>query len=595
MRLVRLTLATVCMISGTFAAGTGPAGQPTPVSPPNEAVSPEQLTPHPVRSRHGMVVCNSPEAARAGVEMLEAGGNAVDAAVATAFALGVTEAGASGLGGQAAILIRLASGRSVAIDGNSFAPRQIPLESLAELHQKKQNWGAPTVAVPTAPAALAMALERYGTMPLERVLAPAIALAVHGAVMGETQRAFLGAYLENVSECDYLTATFLRFGVELFEPDRVYCQPALAATLRRLAEVGIQDLYRGQLADRIEQDMIAMGTGVRREDLARVRPTERIPALGRFRDLEVVAYPEPGGGDAVIGALEILDGFPRELVAGHTPDSVHVLVEAVRLALADHLLSAPQHRLPFPVAHRQRPRSRWVPKIRFDRCLLREEITDQTEEEFWSDSATTHLSVIDRDGTIVTATLTLGKNFGASTASPQLGIVWNSFLAGPGKTEYGTSGLPRPWRSIRTLAAPTILLKDGKPYLILGSQSSGRIIGSVVQVVVNVVDRGLQLPDALAHPRAVWHGLIDGRLYLEMAPPMTDDLANVMMERGFTNIYRLTFPARPIDLAAFGGVNAIMVDPETGEYVGVGDPRRFAAAMAPNPENMSGSEGSQPR
>lgn len=549
-----------------------------------QATAPLDLHAVPVQSSHGMVVCNSPEAARVGAEILEAGGNAVDAAVAAAFALGVAEPGASGLGGQANILIRMAGGRAVAIDGSSFVPRNPDLEGLRAIDALGQDWGAPTIAVPTAPAALALALDRHGTMTLKRVLAPAIVLAEHGVTMAPTQRAFLESYLDAVSESDFLRTTFLRHGFELHDPDHVFCQPQMGRTLRQLAASGIASFYRGELAALIEQDMIASGAAVRQEDLARVRPVERMPAIGSYRNLEILAFPRPGGGGAVTGALATIQEFSPQLLRSQSADTAHLLAEAVRLAQVDALFTRSFRGVPAFPGPIGLPRR--ASQIRFDRALTRREIIDQLEYEFWTGTATTHLSVIDRDGNAVAATLSLGKNFGASVAGAELGILWNSFLGVADRPRYQGTRRPEPGEPIRGLMAPTIVLKDGKPFLILGSQGSGRITGSIVQTIVNIVDLGLSLPDAVTRPRVVWDGVIDGTIYIEMAPPNDENLAKTLHERGFENIYRLRFPARPIDLAALGGVNAIMVDPETGEFIGIGDPRRYAAARAPEPANM---------
>lgn len=578
-------LVVVAVLSLTAAAKLPQVGAGTEAS---AGALPEDLTSYPVRSFLGMVVSNSPDATRIGVEILEAGGNAVDAAVATAFALGVAEPGAAGLGGHAYLLVRLATGESFAIDGSSFTPRQAPLDQLQDLQLRQQVWGAPTIAVPTAPAALDLALKRFGTMPLQRILAPVIALAEHGVAMPPTQRAFLEHYLPSILESDFLAERYLRDGIELHEPERVFCQPELARTLRRVAEAGIEDFYRGEIAARIEADMIAFGSGVRREDLARVRPAVKPPVMGRFRDVEVLSFPFPGGGDAVVGALATIDRFPPELLLDDSPDAFHLLLEAVRLAQADALLAGEGRRtLPFATGLAERSRGHRARQIRFDRCLTREEISDREEFDTWADSATTHLSVADRHGNMVTATVSLGRNFGSCVVSPDLGISWNSLLSGARRTDYGARGLPRPWQPIRTLMAPTLVVRDGRPLLVLGSQSSGRITGSLVEVIINVVDRGLTLEEAVARPRTIWNGLIDGKVYMEMAPPNSEALTQVLRERGFWDTYELHFPADPINLAAFGGVNAIMMDPVAGTLIGVGDPRRFGVARAPCPERMS--------
>jgi gamma-glutamyltranspeptidase/glutathione hydrolase len=547
------------------------------------------------RSAYGMVASGIPEASRAGALMLEQGGNAVDAAVAAAFALGVVDPANAGLGGQVYALIHLRDGRDVAVDGSSPLPLRVIAEEIKPLKETGFLYGYKLAATPATPAALAYTLKRYGTMSLAQVLAPAIDLADYGHVLVPTIQILVDTYAARLRENESLAHILLKDGLEPFPPGHVYCQPVLAETLRRLARYGVDDFYHGRIADEIAADMAANGGWVSKADLARVRVSERMPVRGRYRGLEVVAFPYPGGGDIVIEALQILDTFPPELLRDDSADHMHLLLEAVRIAFREATSRA---EVPFLDAAFLDPTraERRAALIRFDRALREDELP-VAHNQYFNDKDTTHVSVVDRFGNAVALTQSLG--YGSFVATPSLGFQYNSLLETCEFCDRESQNFPVALRILRSTMTPAILLCHGAPFLVLGGPGSSRIPATMIAVITNVVDRGMSLDEAVSAPRVLasrpnprsnprgcyappWDPMWEQKVYLEIAGKITMEHADALRARGFTEQYLLTFPPpRPVDLRAFGGVNVVMVDPATGLLVGVGDPRRHGGVAAP--------------
>jgi gamma-glutamyltranspeptidase/glutathione hydrolase len=567
------------------ATGAGPEAPPAALCEPRRAL-PEQLRARVATSRGGVVVTRNDAASRAGARMLETGGNAVDAAVAAAFALGVAEPGSCGLGGQTYALVRLADGSAFAIDGSARSPLRASPEELDRLReglrltsQGSYLSGYASVATPGTPAALDLLRRRWGTRSLAEVIAPAIEIAEFGSSWSAALRSSLEHYAGKVRPSEYLSRLFLTAGLDAWPLGHRYCNPDLACLLRRLSVTGIEGFYKGQVAAEIEQDMIANGGWLRRSDLALLEATVREPLRGRYRGLEVLSFPYPGGGAAVVEALGILDRFDPGALRGDAVDRIHLLVEASRLALADSFPDRRPPRLPDDRAVDAGHLAARAARIRLDRALTPGEVSAE-ELSTLEVGGTTQVSVVDRLGNAVSLSQTLGAAFGAGTATEGLGFTHNNLLesfdfSDPRKWQY-----LMPLRPPRTTMAPTILVGNGVPLLVLGSSGSARITSAIVSVVVGVVDRGLPLCEAVSAPRALWGGNADPCLYLELVEPITVEVAETLAARGFARQKRLAFPADDYALTDFGGVNALYVDPADGTMVGVGDPRRQGAARA---------------
>ena len=547
---------------------------------------PEQLRTREAASYHGIVVTGSAEASWAGMRMLEDGGNAVDAAVAAALALGVAEPGSSGLGGATYMLIRMADGRAAAIDGSVRAPLRVSLPELADLRETTRLtlpgfslYGWKTAATPGTPAALDLALRRFGSRTLGEVVAPAIAIAEFGSRWTPAQHTYLEHYVHTLRESAYLSRLLLKDAVEVWDEGHVYCNPDAACFLRRLVGAGVDAFYRGDIADEIVADMAASGGWLRRADLASMEATEREPLRGRYRGMEVLSFPHPGGGAAVVEALGILDRFPAALLRGDTVDRLHLLVEACRLASADTLPYLRPRRPPDTVAVDPEHVAARAASIRFDRALWAREVYSDPLSRL-ATGGTTQVSTADRFGNVVSLTQTLGATFGAKVATAGFGWAYNSLVDG---FEYSD---PRAWAYLRPLQppttsmAPTILVADGRPVLLLGSAGSSRIPAAIVGCIVAHVDRGLPIGEAVGFPRVLWGGAASQVVAVELAEPITEAQADSLLRRGFVDQERIAFPATVRALLELGAVNAIAINPRDGRMVGAADPRRQGVALA---------------
>jgi gamma-glutamyltranspeptidase/glutathione hydrolase len=353
----------------------------------------------------------------------------------------------------------------------------------------------------------------------------------------------------------------------------------------------VEDFYIGGIAEEIAKDMATNGGFVRKQDLALLRVKERPPARGRYRGLEVVAFPNPGGGDILVEALQILDTFPEELLREDSVDRLHLLLEAMRLAFR----TPPSNtNLPFLGSSVVDPTraERLASLIRFDRALAEDELPSAQDQGF-TDRDTSQVSVVDRFGNAVSLTQTLG--YGSFVATSSLGFEYNSLLESCDFCDRKSPTFPLPLRTFRTTMTPTILLCGGRPLLVLGGAGSSRIPSSIVAVVTNVVDRGLSLREAVTAPRVLANHsnpekkrkgcptartdpLPEEKTYIEIIEPITLEQANKLVLRGFSNQKRVSLGNPWYDRRAFGGVNAVMVDPSTGMLIGVGDPRRHGGA-----------------
>ncbi len=586
---LRAVLALVCVtLASTLwitSGSSAPAAEATATRSPGYAESPYQLWPIEVVSPDGMVVSGSEEASRAGARILAAGGNAIDAAVTAALVLGVTEPMTSGLGGQTFILIYLEDGRTATIDGSCRVPghvRPAELQKARAAAERQYISGYGSVAVPGSLAALALALERYGTITLAEALAPAIEAAEYGFRLSSTGASEVEIVAPWLRQQDYAASLFLKDFTGTWGPDHLYCAADLATTLRRIAASGPDEFYRGRIADEIEADMKRNGGYLRKADLATLRAAEGRPLRDGYRGLDVLCFPAPGGGGSLLEMLHILESFPQQLLERDSLERLHLLIEAARIVKIDSQAS----RLPTAIRDSHLKDRRLAAEraglIRFDRALLPAEISREAPPPYLA-LGTTQVSVADRYGNVVALAQTLGAFFGADVATPGLGFLYNSNLNAFDFVNPRSPHFVVPGRAPMTTMTPAILLKDGKPFLVLGSAGSDRIVPSMAAVISGVADRGLGPCEAVACPRALWGASWgDPKPWVELAGEITEDRARALEERGFANLFRLEFPARWFDLSIFGGTNVVVVDPRSGSFVGVPDPRRQGSAAAPS-------------
>jgi gamma-glutamyltranspeptidase/glutathione hydrolase len=522
-------------------------------------------------SNGGMISTASAVATAAGARILERGGNAVDAAVAAAFCLGVSEPQASGLGGQSMILLhRAGAERGLALDGSSRAPFAIDPMRRPE---KPLRVGLQASTVPSTPAALGYLLDRYGSLPLATVLEPAIEAAAEGFPVTALQHRML-AREAALLRLDPLAADRLFADGKPLPAGRTLRQPELAACLRRLAREGWQDFYQGQIGRDIAEEMAHGGGLISPADLSQVPlPVERPVLEGRFRRSRLATFPPPGAGRALVEILNVLETFtPGELDLSR-PETLVLLAHVFMAALRDR-----DRRPVDPALYQQTRRKRMVEK------RYAEQVADRVRKlagfrrpdppaPAGASGETTHLCAADAAGNVVGITQSIELVFGAKRLCQRHGFVYNNYMSA---FEYRDMGHPYfilpggvPWSSV----APTILYRKGRPTLTLGSPGSERIATALAQVIVRVVDGRADLAPAIEAPRL--HTSKAGTIQIELKrfPPQ---VPRVLEQAGFkiTKRGRYSF--------YLGCVQAIRLPRKPGAaFLGVADPRRDGSAQGP--------------
>ncbi len=538
-------------------------------------------------SDYGMVATGSPEATEAAVEILERGGNAVDAAVAAAMMLSVADTDGSGLGGMTYLVLHLADGRDLVVDGSPPAPVGVVPAELLALELEGRLFGHKTVAVPTTPAVLELARSRYGTMPMAELIAPAIEVAEQGYLLSPIQITWTHRYMDKLLASRYLRFVAMEDGRTVGKPGDRLCRPALATTLRRLAAEGVDSFYRGGIADDIERDMVAHGGFLRKSDLAALRVRERLVLRTDYRGFDVLSFPPPGGGCNVAGALEILAQFPSSVLSTDSVERLNLLVEAFRIANAGDaalfaVLPNGSHALDGCIDATEA--AALARLIEIGRVIPPERLESGGDPRCSKlGDSTTQISVIDQYGNVVSLTQTLGRSYGAAVMSPDLGFPYNNFLESFDFSHPECPNYLRPRIVLPTSMAPTIVLRDGVLVAALGSGASNRIPSIVSGVISNLADRGMDLPSAVAAPRILWGGTVEQepRVLMEIAGPLRNADADTLLGLGYPTLDRVEFPADALALARMGSVNAVGYDLARGWFVGVGDPRRSGVALGP--------------
>ena len=510
-------------------------------------------------SRDGMVATAHHCATAAGVEMLGAGGNAFDAAVAAAFALGVCEPVASGLGGQTMMLVHdAAAGRTFALDGSSRAPNRATADSFTDLRAERRR-GYRAATVPSTPAVLDYVRATYGTLPLADVLQPALRLATEGYEVSLLQHA-LARREAKFLQAGTAAPIFLREGKRPYRAGEIFRQPALGATLQRLAEHGMADFYQGGIAAAIEADMEQHDGFLRRDDLAQIpMPIERRPLTGRFFGHRIFTMPPPGAGSALVEMMNIHQHLPERRRGLDTRDGAVLLAETIRRAFIDRADR------PFdPNFYSQVTEKRM---LRDD--YARELATAIGKRYLLGRGETTHLSVMDRAGNAVALTQSIENVYGSCAATPELGFLYNNYMSAFEYTDISHPYYMRPNAAPWASVAPTIVFRGRRPWLVIGSPGSERIAPAILQVLIRLL-YGAEPLAAVAAPRLFCS--LSGRVSLE-ASRMRDDLPPALERRGFTVDVREPFSFY------LGCVQLVMRDRK--ELIGVADPRRDGAAGGP--------------
>ena len=506
-------------------------------------------TVHAVVAEHGMVVAQEKIAAQIGADVLKRGGNAIDAAVAAGFAMAVTYPRAGNIGGGGFMVIHSAERREdVAIDYRETAPAAttpgIFLGPDGKPDTAKSRDSALGIGVPGTPAGLALALQKYGSgkFTLADLLQPAIGLARDGFVLADDSADTLPEWYRRLARWPSSAKIFSGAdGTSLREGDRLV-QADLAATLSAISMQGPRGFYEGPVAEKLVKAIRDAGGIMTSDDLKSYQATIRAPVRGSYRGYEIVSMPQPSsGGIVLLETLNILEGFPMHDMKQGSAPSLHVMIEAMKRAYADRAryLGDPDFiKAPVAILTSKDYAARQRTSIDLDHATPWTDALSATPPH--EGSNTTHFSVVDRLGNAVSNTYTLNFSYGVGLVADGTGVLLNNelddFTAAPGASNaYGLVGfeanLPGPGKRPLSSMSPTIVLKDGKPVLVTGSPGGSRIISTVLQVIVNVLDYDMDVASAVAAPR-LHHQWLPDEVRIERGFP--DDVIAALKAKGHT-------------------------------------------------------------
>jgi gamma-glutamyltranspeptidase / glutathione hydrolase len=548
------------------------------------SISTQAASRPPVRGKYGMVSSVSEIASQVGVDVLKRGGNAVDAAVAVGLALAVVWPSAGNLGGGGFMVIRQANGKATAIDYREMAPaaahRNVYLDDKGEYVDESSTYGHAAAGVPGTVAGLSYALEKYGTMKWAQVAEPARRLAAEGfPVWHQLERSLKGAS-KQLSRCPETKRIFLRDG-KPYETGEIFKQPELAAVFGRMIKRGPREFYEGKTAQLIEESMRRAADGGKAqgkvwmtvEDLKNYKAVEREPLRGVYRGHEIITMPPPSsGGVAMIEMLNILERYDLKLMGAGSSQAIHVMVEAMRRAFADRaqFLGDPDYvKVPVPGLISRKYADKLAATIDPERASTSQEIRSGDPLPYESEE-TTHFTVVDKDGNIATNTYTINDSFGNKITVEGAGFLLNNemddFAPKPGAPNaYGliqgeanaVAARKRPLSSM----TPTIVLKDGKFLFAVGSPGGPTIINTVTQVIVNIIDHGMNIQQAIDWPRVHHQWMPDQIVYEPYG--LVPDVMNRLKSMG----HQFGNPRY------MGDAEGVMIEDKTDVRLGGSDPR----------------------
>src|SRR5690349_13039372 len=533
-----------------------------------------------ILARNGVVVAQESRAARIGVEILDRGGNAIDAAVAVGFALAVTYPRAGNIGGGGFMVIHLAkTGHNVTIDYRETAPAAATetmfLDATGEPDPNKSRDSALSIGVPGTVAGLALAHEKYGSgkLSLADLIEPAITLARNGVDIVDDVADTLPSAQQRIARWHSSAPVFLNSDGTVLAPGQDLLQPDLAITLRAIARDGPKGFYEGPVAEKLASAIRKAGGIITVEDLKNYRAIERAPVRGTYRGYDIVSMPPPSsGGVHLIEMLNILEGY--NLAKLSREESLHDMIEAMKRAYADRaVFMGDPAAVKMPVAGIIS--KKYAASLRAqigERATPSADVRAGKPADFEGRN-TTHFSIIDRDGNAVSNTYTLNFSYGLGLVAEGTGVLLNNelddFTSKPGTANaYGLVGydanLPGPGKRPLSSMTPTIVLKDGKPFLVTGSPGGSRIITAVLQIIVNAIDFQMPIDLAVSAPR-LHHQWQPDEVYVE--PGFAPEVLEALAKRGH-NI---------VPTPSYSSTNSIEIMPRT--YIGAAD-RRTRGSLA---------------
>ena len=536
----------------------------------------DRHTPKDEISANGMVAAAHPLAAQTGVDILQKGGNAIDAAVATAFALNAVEPNASGIGGGGFMLIRFAeTGEVIVLDYREVAPAAATKDMFASEEASAQRWsveGGKAVGVPGTLMGLKEALDNYGTMTLEEVMTPAIEYMENGFEITETFSQMIEDNYEKLANWnDPFEIAYLKDGLPL-ETGDVLIQEDLAKTYREILGIGIEHLYGGELGQKIVDAVQAQGGILELQDLIEYQPRMLEPITGDYRGYDIFSMPPPSsGGTHLIQILNIMENFDIASMNYHGPTHISVMAEAMKMAFADRAqyMGDPAFATDMPL---EGLTSKEYAKFLADQIEIKEPKMEVPagDPAGYEHHSTSHISVIDAEGNAVALTQTINYFFGSGVIVPGVGIIMNNEMDDFAKSPDSPNA-PEPGKIPLSSMSPTIIEKDGETFMVLGTPGGTRIFTAMTQIISNVIDFSMSMDEAIEAPRM--HCFSSGGearpIYVEsLIPAITIEalraLGNEVEVRGAHDLY-------------FGGAQGIML--KKGVLFGGGDSRRDGVAI----------------
>jgi gamma-glutamyltranspeptidase/glutathione hydrolase len=559
-KLARLVLITALLLSQTLAAAAR----------------------EPVRARHGIVASTNEVASRVGVEIMKRGGNAVDAAIAVAFALAVTHPAAGNLGGGGFMMIRLRDGRTTAIDYREMAPaaahRDVYLDKNGKLIEGEGGSlvGYRAAGVPGTVRGMELALKKYGSGKLtwSQLIEPARRLAANGFVVTHSLSGSLRASKDHLSRYPETKRIYLKGG-NFYDEGELFRQPELAATFARLQRLGPNEFYEGQTARMIVDDMKRNNGLMTLEDLRGYVAKERTPLRGNYRGHEIISMPPPSSGGAVLlEMLNILEGYDLQKFEASSSERYHLMAEAMRRAFADraeYMGDTDFVKVPVAGLIDKSYATTLRSTIKTDRASTSAEVRAGRPAGYESDD-TTHFTIVDAAGNAVANTYTLNDSYGSSATVKGAGIILNNemddFAAKPGTANMygliqGERNAVAPRKRPLSAMTPTIVLrKDGSLWFTVGSPGGPTIINTVLCVITNVIDYDMNIQQAIDAPR-IHHQWLPDELVGEPYG-LSGDTQRALTARGHTLAKQRTL----------GDAEGIMIEEKTLIRLGATDPRR---------------------
>ena len=542
------------------------------VRPCPAAPSPAFEVPYDVKARNGCVVSVSAEASDVGMAVLARGGNAVDAAIATAFAMAVTYPAAGNIGGGGFMMVHIAkTGETVCVEYRETAPAKTTKEIYSKL--KSSSRGHLTVGVPGTVRGLALAHEKYGSLPWKELMEPAIELAENGFHIDSNLTWSLNYVERESAKFPELRSVFRRPDLKKWQTGDLLVQKDLSNTLRLIAENGPDAFYSGPIAEMIVEEMEAGNGLITKADLAAYKPNIRQPIHGTYRDYDIFAPPPPSsGGVVLVEMLNILENFNLAKEGRHSVATSHQMIEAMRRAYYDRAryLGDPSFvQMPLERLTSKSYAKDLASNIKSDHATSSEELGKELLVAAGEES-TTHFSVVDKDGNAVSNTYTLEESYGSHVMVHGAGFILNSELTDfnlhPGHTdrdgEIGTEpNQIAPGKRILSSQTPTIVLRDGKVYIVTGTPGSRTIINTMLHVISNVIDYQMDIREAVDAPR----------LHHQWMPDVVQIEDNRLPKNTRKELESLGHKFE--QGGRQGDAHSILVDPETGIRHGAADKR----------------------